>query len=53
MKDTRILLAVILTSVFLIITGITYAYFSLVVSGNDVAQYVSGDGSASNPFVIK
>ena len=41
MKDKRILLAVILTSVFLIITGITYAYFSLVVSGNDVAETIN------------
>ena len=41
MKDKRILLAVLLTSVFLIITGITYAYFSLVVSGNDVAETIN------------
>ncbi len=41
MKDKRILLAVILTSVFLIITGVTYAYFSLVVSGNDVAETIN------------
>ena len=41
MKDKRILLVVLLTSVFLIITGITYAYFSLVVSGNDVAQTIN------------
>ena len=41
MKDKKILLAVILTSVFLIITGITYAYFSLVVSGNDVAETIN------------
>ena len=39
MKDKKI--AVILTSVFLIITGITYAYFSLVVSGNDVAETIN------------
>ena len=41
MKDKKILLAVLLTSVFLIITGITYAYFSLVVSGNDVAETIN------------
>ena len=41
MKDKRILLAVLLTGVFLIITGITYAYFSLVVSGNDVAETIN------------
>ena len=41
MKDKRILLVVLLTSVFLIITGITYAYFSLVVSGNDVAETIN------------
>ncbi len=40
MKDKRILLVLLLTSVFLIITGITYAYFSLVVSGNDVAETI-------------
>ena len=41
MKDKKILLVVLLTSVFLIITGITYAYFSLVVSGNDVAETIN------------
>ena len=41
MKDKRILLLVLLTSVFLIIIGITYAYFSLVVSGNDVAETIN------------
>ena len=41
MKDKRILLVVLLTGVFLIITGITYAYFSLVVSGNDVAETIN------------
>ena len=41
MKDKKILLAVLLTGVFLIITGITYAYFSLVVSGNDVAETIN------------
>ena len=41
MKNKRILLAVLLISVFLIITGITYAYFSLVVSGNDVAETIN------------
>ena len=41
MKDKRILLAVLLTGVFLIITGITYAYFSITASGNDVAETIN------------
>lgn len=53
MKDKRFIYGSIIAVAFLLTVGLTYAYFSLTISGNDVAQYVSGDGSASNPFVIK
>ena len=41
MKDKKFIFASILVSVFLLAVGLTYAYFSLTVSGNDVAETIN------------
>ena len=43
MKDKKFLFASVLVSVFLLTLGLTYAYFSLTVSGNDVAETINVD----------
>ena len=43
MKDKKFLLASVLVAVFLLTMGLTYAYFSLTVSGNDVAETINVD----------
>ena len=41
MKDKKFIYASILVSVFLLTVGLTYAYFSLTISGNDVAETIN------------
>ncbi len=41
MKDKKIIFASVLIGIFLLTVGITYAYFSLTVSGNDVAETIN------------
>ena len=41
MKDKKFIFASILVSIFLLTVGLTYAYFSLTVSGNDVAETIN------------
>ncbi len=41
MKDKRFIFASVLVAVFLLTVGLTYAYFSLTVSGNDVAETIN------------
>lgn len=53
MKDKKFFYGSIIAVAFLLTFGLTYAYFILTISGNDAAQYVSGNESASNPFVIE
>ena len=43
MKDKKFIYASILVSVFLLTVGLTYAYFSLTISGNDVAETINVD----------
>ena len=43
MKDKKFIYASILASVFLLTVGLTYAYFSLTISGNDVAETINVD----------
>ena len=41
MKDKKFIYGSIIAVVFLLTVGLTYAYFSLTVSGNDVAQTIN------------
>ena len=41
MKDKKIIFASVLIGIFLLTVGLTYAYFSLTVSGNDVAETIN------------
>ena len=41
MKDKKFIFTSILVAVFLLTIGLTYAYFSLTVSGNDVAETIN------------
>ena len=41
MKDKKLIFASVLVAVFLLTVGLTYAYFSLTVSGNDVAETIN------------
>ena len=41
MKDKKFIFASVLVAVFLLTVGLTYAYFSLTVSGNDVAETIN------------
>ena len=41
MKDKKFIFASILVAVFLLTVGLTYAYFSLTISGNDVAETIN------------
>ena len=43
MKDKKFLFASVMVAVFLLTMGLTYAYFSLTVSGNDVAETINVD----------
>ena len=43
MKDKKFLFASVLVAVFLLSVGLTYAYFSLTISGNDVAETINVD----------
>ena len=43
MKDKKFLFACVLVAVFLFTVGLTYAYFSLTISGNDVAETINVD----------
>ena len=43
MKDKKFLFVSMLVAVFLLTVGLTYAYFSLTVSGNDVAETINVD----------
>ena len=43
MKDKKFLFISMLVAVFLLTIGLTYAYFSLTVSGNDVAETINVD----------
>ena len=37
MKDKKIIFVSALVAIFLLTVGLTYAYFSLTISGNDLA----------------
>ncbi len=41
MKDKKFIFSSILVATFLLTVGLTYAYFSLTVSGNDVAETIN------------
>ena len=41
MKDRKFVFASVLIGIFLLTVGLTYAYFSLTVSGNDVAETIN------------
>ena len=41
MKDKKILYGMFLTFMFILVTGLTYAFFSLTTTGNDVAETVN------------
>ena len=41
MKDKKLIFASVLVAVFLLTVGLTYSYFSLTVSGNDVAETIN------------
>ena len=41
MKDKKFIFASVLIGIFLLTVGLTYAYFSLTVSGNDVAETIN------------
>ena len=41
MKDKKILYGMFLTFTFILVTGLTYAFFSLTTSGNDIAETIS------------
>ena len=43
MKDKKFMFVSMLVAVFLLTVGLTYAYFSLTVSGNDVAETINVD----------
>ena len=43
MKDKKFLFASVLAAVFLLTVGLTYAYFSLTISGNDIAETINVD----------
>ena len=43
MKDRKFVFASVLIGIFLLTVGLTYAYFSLTVSGNDVAETINVD----------
>ena len=41
MKDKKILYGMFLTFTFILVTGLTYAFFSLTITGNDTAETIS------------
>ena len=41
MKDKKILYGVFLTFMFILVTGLTYAFFSLTTTGNDIAETIN------------
>ena len=41
MKDKKILYGMFLTFTFILVTGLTYAFFSLTTTGNDVAETIN------------
>lgn len=41
MKDKKILLITLLLGVFLLTVGLTYAFFSQTITGNDVAETIN------------
>ena len=41
MKDKKFIYGVLIVVVFLLTAGLTYAYFSLTISGNDVAETIN------------
>ena len=41
MKDKKILYGMFLTFTFILVTGLTYAFFSLTTTGNDIAETVN------------
>ena len=41
MRDKKFMFVIVLVLVFLLTVGLTYAYFSLTVSGNDVAETIN------------
>ena len=43
MKDKKFIYGVLIAVVFLLTAGLTYAYFSLTISGNDVAETIYVD----------
>ena len=43
MKDKKFIYGVLIAVVFLLTAGLTYAYFSLTISGNDVAETINVD----------
>mgnify|MGYP004619478269 FL=1 len=43
MKDKKFIYGVLIVVVFLLTAGLTYAYFSLTISGNDVAETINVD----------
>ena len=43
MKDKKFIYGILIAVVFLLTVGITYAYFSLIISGNDVAETINVD----------
>ena len=43
MKDKKFMFVSMLVAVFLLTVGLTYAYFNLTVSGNDVAETINVD----------
>ena len=43
MKNKKLIYGIIIAVVFLLTAGLTYAYFSLTISGNDVAETINVD----------
>ena len=41
MKDKKILYGMFLTFTFILVTGLTYAFFSQTITGNDVAETIN------------
>ena len=41
MKDKKILYGVFLTFMFILVTGLTYAFFSQTITGNDIAETIN------------
>ena len=41
MKDKKILYGVFLTFTFILVTGLTYAFFSQTITGNDIAETIN------------